>query len=304
MDRQAKTMQGIADIRDGLVSDDDEVDFYSAPPPLSLEAACLTVDREGTVTQRTRTLAAEVPVSITFNGLAYAVMMVSPLDIEDFVTGFALTEQVIERASEIDSIDVRPVELGLLAQVWIPEARARNLMESRRNLVGQTGCGICGIVELEQAVRRYGAISNLPTLDTAAIFAAHDSLASLQPLNAATGAVHAAAFADASGHLLAVREDVGRHNALDKLIGHLARTSIAPSSGFVFMTSRISFELVQKCVATNIPGLVGISAPTDLAVRLSQEYRLTLAALARSDGFQVFSDPFGLWPPMGGGPIT
>ena len=202
-------------------------------------------------------------------------MMVSPLDIEDFVTGFALTEQVIERASEIDSIDVRPVELGLLAQVWIPEARARNLMENRRNLVGQTGCGICGIVELEQAVRRYGAIGDLPTLDTAAIFAAHNSLASLQPLNAATGAVHAAAFADASGHLLAVARMSGATMPSTSSSATLPDVD-RPSAGFVFMTSRISFELVQKCVATNIPGLVGISAPTEPCGHLSQEYRLTL----------------------------
>src|SRR4051794_7876574 len=169
MDRQAKTMQGIADIRDGIVSGDDEVVFLAAPPAPSLETQCLFVARKGAMALRARTLASEVPVSITFNGLAYAVMMASPLDIEDFVTGFSLTEQVIGQVSEVVSVDVRPIELGLLAQVWIPETRARNLMENRRNLVGQTGCGICGIVELEQAVRRYGANSSRPMLDSKAI---------------------------------------------------------------------------------------------------------------------------------------
>lgn len=254
------------------------------------------VPRSGPPGRRGRALAAEVPVSITYNGVAYAVMMASPTNIEDFVTGFSLTEQVVADAKEIEEILVRPIELGLLAQARIPAARAKALMQNRRTLVGQTGCGICGVVELEQAVRRYGGNKTRPRMDAAAVFAAWDALAPLQTLNAATGAVHAAAFADASGTLLVVREDVGRHNALDKLIGHLAVVGVDPAAGFCLMTSRISFELVQKCLASRIPALVGISAPTSLAVRLSRENDLTLAALARADGFQVFSDPFDLFP--------
>ena len=276
-------------------TEEDEILILDAPPPPEVAQPSVFIGRDGAPQPRERVLAAEVPVSITYNGLAYAVMMASPLDIEDFVTGFSLTEEVVKQASEIEEIVVRPIELGLLAQARIPAERGRALMENRRNLVGQTGCGICGVVELEQAVRRYGGNKSRPGMDAAAIFAAWDGLSPRQPLNARTGAVHAAAFADAQGRLLAVREDVGRHNALDKLIGHLAREGVSPSSGFCLMTSRISFELVQKCLASGIPALVGISAPTSLAVRLSQEHNLTLAALARQDGFQVFSDPYRLF---------
>jgi FdhD protein len=276
-------------------TEDDDIVILDAPPPPDFRAGSVFVGRDGRPEARERTLAAEVPVSITYNGLAYAVMMASPLDIEDFVTGFSLTEEVVKQAADIEEILVRPIELGLLAQARIPAELGRAMLENRRNLVGQTGCGICGVVELEQAVRRYGGNKSRPQLDARAVFAAWDGLSERQPLNARTGAVHAAAFADAQGRLLAVREDVGRHNALDKLIGHLARSGIPPESGFCLMTSRISFELVQKCLASGIPALVGISAPTSLAVRLSNEHRLTLLALARKDGFQVFSDPYALF---------
>lgn len=278
------------------MSDEDEIEILSEPPPPRLEAQTLAVARDGSVQERGRALAAEVPVSITYNGLAHAVMMASPLDIEDFVVGFSLTEQIIESPDEIEEIIVRPITLGLLAQAMIPTHRQKALMENRRNLVGQTGCGICGIVELEQAVRRFGPIKARPQISGPAIFKAMDALYPMQILNRDTGAVHAAAFATPDGEILAVREDVGRHNALDKLIGHLARRRIPADQGFCVMTSRISFELVQKCLAAGIPALAGISAPTGLAVRLSAEHRLTLIALARSDTFQVFSDPHGLFP--------
>lgn len=273
--------------------DPDEIVVLDAPPPPHAPAETVFVARDGSSTARGRVLAAEVPVSISYDGLAYAVMMASPVDIEDFVTGFSLTEEVVASPAGIEAIEIRPLELGLLAQVRLAGERGRDMLRSRRTLVGQTGCGICGVVELEQAVRRYGGNRHRPDLDAAAVFAAFDALPGRQALNAATGAVHAAGFATRSGGLLAVREDVGRHNALDKLIGHLARAGIDPASGFVLMTSRISFELVQKCLAAGLPAVAGISAPTGLAVRLSRENNLTLLALARRDGFQVFSDPYG-----------
>jgi FdhD protein len=187
--------------------------------------------------------------------------------------------------------------VGVLAQARIPAARARRLTEQRRNLVGQTGCGLCGLVELEAAIRRYPAIAIRPSISPKAVFAALAALPAGQALNRATGAVHAAAFCSPAGGILAVREDVGRHNALDKLIGHVARTGTAAASGFVLMTSRLSFELVQKCLAMGIPALVGISAPTALAVSLAQDHGLTLVGLARPDRIQVFSDPHGLFAP-------
>ena len=264
----------------------------STPLPAGCRRGQRFIGRDGKAQPRERTLAAEVPVSITYNGLAYAVMMASPLDIEDFVTGFSLTEEVVSHAGEIEEILVRPIELGLLAQARIPAALrpghagepAQPRGPDRLRHLRRGGAGAGGA-----PLRRQQAAGSEMTR---AVFAAWDSLSERQPLNARTGAVHAAAFADAQGRLLAVREDVGRHNALDKLIGHLARAGIPPSSGFCLMTSRISFELVQKCLASGIPALVGISAPTSLAVRLSQEHNLTLAALAREDGFQVFSDPY------------
>lgn len=276
--------------------DEDAIAFAREWPAATVPAAPVYIDRSGRPGARERALAAECPVSITYNGLAHAVMMATPRDIEDFLVGFSLTEEIVGSAAEIESIDVRALELGLLGQVWIPGDRQKAMMEHRRNLVGQTSCGICGLVELEQAVRRYGPVESVPQADAGAVFAAFDALPGLQELNRETGAAHAAAFADRNGRILAVREDVGRHTALDKLIGHIARAGIDPASGFVAMTSRISFELVQKCLARGIPMLAGISVPTSLAVDLARSHRLTLVALARSDGFQVFSDPHGRFP--------
>lgn len=275
--------------------DEDTIAFAREWPPAKVHSSPVFVDRAGIATARQRALASECPVSITYNGLAHAVMMATPQDIEDFLVGFSLTEEIVASAAEIGSLDVRALELGLLGQVWIPAERQKALMEHRRNLVGQTSCGICGLVELEQAVRRYGPIAAKPKAGAAAVFAAFDALPGRQALNAETGAAHAAAFADHEGRLVAVREDVGRHTALDKLIGHLAREGIDPASGFVAMTSRISFELVQKCLSRGIPMLAGISVPTSLAVELARSHGLTLVALARSDGFQVFADPHALF---------
>ena len=277
--------------------DEDLIALAREWPAATASSAPVYVDRSGRGTRRERARASECPVSITYNGLAHAVMMATPRDVEDFLVGFSLTEEIVRSAAEIESIDVRALELGLLGQVWIPADRQKAMLEHRRNLVGQTSCGICGLVELEQAVRRYGPVSTVPRVDAAAVFAAFDALPERQVLNRETGAAHAAAFADRTGRLVAVREDVGRHTALDKLIGQLARESIDPASGFVAMTSRISFELVQKCLSRGIPMLAGISVPTSLAVGLASTHGLSLVALARSDGFQVFADPHGLFPP-------
>jgi FdhD protein len=275
---------------------EDEPDLLDALPPASLRLAMTAVEPSGRAVPGERELAAEVPVSISYNGLAHAVMMASPLDLEDFVTGFSLTEEIVPDASEVEAIDIRPLTVGVLAQARIPEGRAKRLTEQRRNLVGQTGCGLCGLVELEAAIRRYPAIATRPRVDAGAIFTALAGLSARQPLNRATGAVHAAAFCDGAGAIEAVREDVGRHNALDKLIGHLARSGTDPRDGFVLMTSRLSFELVQKCLAMGIPALVGISAPSALAVTLAQDHGLTLVGLARPDRVQAFSDPHRLFP--------
>ena len=249
-----------------------------------------------------RFLAAEVPVSLTYNGIAHVVMMATPRDIEDFAVGFSLAEGIVESAAEIKGVEAREIPPGLLVRVDIPAHRAEALIDRRRGLVGQTGCGICGVTELEHAIRAVRAVGHPPALAPEALFRALEELSGHQPLNRETGAVHAAAFADVQGNILLAREDVGRHNALDKLIGALAREGRDAASGFALVTSRCSFELVQKCAAANVPALVAISAPTDLAVDLARRAGLTLVALARRDAVLVFNDPCGLFSPPADAP--
>ncbi len=252
------------------------------------------ISRDG-ITPGQREVAAEVPVSITFNGLAHAVMMATPQDLEDFVTGFSLSEAIIERASEIESIDLREIEGGgYLAALRVPKERFAAIAAGRRNIVGQSGCGICGIIELENLVRPARPLGAPQKIAPEALFKCLDELRSFQPLNAATGAVHAAAFVK-DGRIIACREDVGRHNALDKLIGHLARSGQSPAEGFVLLSSRCSFELVQKTALAGAPMLVTVSAPTTFAVDLAKKLGLTMIALARSDSMLCFNDPHNLF---------
>jgi len=242
-----------------------------------------------------RPLAAEVPLSLAYNGVAHAVMMISPQDVEDFVRGFSWSERIVEDISEIGELSIREVAPGLLAQISIPSERQKALLTGRRTLVGQTGCGICGVVELEAAIRNLPPIKERPVVGKQAIFTALADLGQHQPLNQATGSVHAAAFVDARGSIQLLREDVGRHNAFDKLIGAMLLAGMSAQEGFVLLTSRCSFELVQKAVVLGVPLLVTISAPTTLAVDLAQRAGLTLVALARSDSLLCFSDPYGLF---------
>jgi len=241
----------------------------------------------------TRALAAEVPVSLTFNGVAHVVMMMTPQDLEDFALGFALAEQIIDAPDQLLSVEVRPIEGGILVRAEIPKERHALILEGRRNMVGQTGCGICGVVELDHAVRDLPPVTATPRADRAAIFRALGALRDLQKLNQETGAVHAAALANDAGEIIAIREDVGRHNALDKLAGHVIRAGLPHDKGFVLLSSRCSHELVQKAVMLGVPMLVAVSAPTTLAVDYAKRTRLTLIALARSDSILCFNDPHG-----------
>jgi FdhD protein len=256
--------------------------------------APIRIARDG-LSPSDRTVAAEVPVSITYNGLAHAVMMATPQDLEDFVTGFSLSEAIIERASEIESIDIREIEGGgYLAALRVPQERFKNVVAGRRNIVGQSGCGICGIIELENLVRPARPLGAPRKVSPETLFKCLEELRAYQPLNAATGAVHAAAFVK-DGKIIACREDVGRHNALDKLIGHLARKAQSPAEGFVLLSSRCSFELVQKTALAGAPMLVTVSAPTTFAIDLAKKLGLTMIALARSDSMLCFNDPHNLF---------
>lgn len=254
----------------------------------------IKVQPDGTETSL-RPLAAEVPISLTFNGVAHVVMMASPQDLEDFALGFALSEQIIEAPEQLTAVEVRPMENGILVQAEIPKDQHHHLLEGRRNMVGQTGCGICGVVELEHAIRDLPAVTAKPSASRETLFRALESIKPLQELNKETGAMHAAALVSDQGDIIAVREDVGRHNAMDKIVGHIHRASLARDEGFVLLTSRCSHELVQKAIILGTPMVAAVSAPTTLAVEYAIRSGLTLVALARSDSMLCFNDPHGVF---------
>ncbi len=241
----------------------------------------------GSTEQIERTIPVETPVAIEINGISFAVMMATPLDIEDFVTGFLLAEGLAD-VGEIGAIAVHEMGdaewgRGLVVRVSLPAHRLEPIMERARRRLGDSSCGICGIESVEAALRPLPRLERRTTATPAAIQRALAGLADQQPLGAMTSATHAAAFSNEQGAILLVREDVGRHNALDKLIGALARVGKNASAGFIVVTSRCSYELVEKAVRARCPLLVAISAPSDLAVRRAQAAGLTLAVLARDD---------------------
>ena len=250
------------------------------------------IARNGEQTAATRELANETPVAIEFDGSPYAVMMLTPADLEDFAVGFAHSERIIAATDEIARMDIRYGARGIGIDVRLHQANSARLAERRRALPGQSGCGICGISTIDEALPQLTQLSSAPRLTRDALFAALDELSGHQTLNRTTGAVHAAAFCRPDGALAALREDVGRHNALDKIIGHLARKRHDVADGFALLTSRCSYELVQKAVLARMTALVTVSAPTELAVEIARSARLTLIALARKDSLLVFNDPF------------
>lgn len=237
----------------------------------------------------------EAPVAIETNGIAYAVMMATPIDLEDFVTGFLMAEG-LAHAGEVGEVALHRVENGEwgeghVARVNLPAERLGPILERARRRVGDSSCGICGIEGVEAALRPLPVLASRSRVTPEAIRRGLDGLAARQELGRLTRATHAAAFCDGDGQVLAVREDVGRHNALDKLVGALARGGIDPAGGFVIMTSRCSYELVEKAVRAGIALLVTISAPTDLAVRRAGAAGLTLAVVARDDAMLVIAPP-------------
>lgn len=247
----------------------------------------LRLTRTGSM-RESRAVPIETPVAVEVNGLGYAVMMMTPAAFGEFATGFLLTERLADTPADILDVDAFETEAGWILRVTLAERCASRIQDRVRHRTSDTGCGLCGISGLEQ-VFRPAATAPLPAVGRDAVFAALDALRAHQPLNRATGAAHAAAFADAGGTIRAAYEDVGRHNALDKLIGALAGTDIG--AGFLLVTSRISFEMVDKALVARAPLLVGISAPTALAIDHARAHDLTLIALARPDAMLVFHDP-------------
>jgi FdhD protein len=238
-----------------------------------------------------RSIPEETAVALTYNGGTYAVMMASPQDLEDFAVGFSLSEGVIGSPSDIDSLEIMRFNDGVELRMWLSGPRADRLDKRRRHIAGPTGCGLCGIESIAEAVRPASVVGHNRQITSEQVMVAMQSLPLRQIINIETRAVHAAAFWDVAKGMVAVREDVGRHNALDKLSGALAHASIAASEGIILLTSRVSVEMVQKSAIIGAPVIVSVSAPTALAVRTADAAGITLAAIARADGFEVFTHP-------------
>jgi FdhD protein len=255
--------------------------------------------RRGRATQASRLVAEETAVALSYNGSTHAVMMATPADLEDFGTGFTLTEGIVERASEIRSIELIPSELGIEVRMWLDGDRATALAARRRAISGPVGCGLCGIESLEQARRTPPRVaSGSSTFHARDLLAAIQALAPLQMLNQQTRSVHAAAFWHPSSGIGPVREDVGRHNALDKLAGALLGEGLPVSGGVVLLTNRLSVEMLQKAAMIGAPVVIAVSAPTTLAIQTAEVAGITLLAIARDDGYGVFTHPHRIVLPL------
>jgi FdhD protein len=245
--------------------------------------------RNGGVQEIVRAVPDEAPVAISFDGRAHVVLMATPRDVEDLALGFTLTERIAE-AAQVRLIVVQPREEGVAVDLLLDPSAAAALDQVRaRTLEGRSSCGLCGVQHMEAAVRPLPKIDEGLCVSRAAIQRALTELEEAQALGRLTRATHAAAWANPDGSLALIREDVGRHNALDKLVGAAARAHLDPAAGFVVVTSRCSYEMVEKAVMAGVSVLVAISAPTALAIRKAEEAGLTLVALARADGHMVFT---------------
>jgi FdhD protein len=260
------------------------------------EAHPRTLWRESTALAGTRLLAEETAVAISYNGSTHVVLMATPADLEDLAVGFSITEGIIDDLAAIEDIRIEAYDLGLDVQVRVREDIAERLAKRRRNMAGPVGCGMCGLESLEAAVRGIAPVTATASFTQASILDAARALEGHQVLNRATSAVHAAGFFRDDSGLGLVREDVGRHNALDKLIGALMRAGTPCSEGGIIVTSRISVELVQKVAVAGSGLLAAISAPTALAVRTAAETGVTLAAIVRGRSFECFTHPDRIKP--------
>lgn len=260
------------------------------PPPLS---------RINRLTHRTvgdkwadRMVPEETPVALSYAGTTHAVMMASPADFDDFALGFSLTEGIIASPEEIESIEVEDLGAGIDIQIRLKDTANTRFQARRRRLAGPVGCGLCGIESIDEAMRSVDHVDKSTlTLYADDIVGSVRLLSKVQPLHAETGAVHAAGFYIPGKGIVAAREDVGRHNALDKLAGALAKAGIDGASGAVVVTSRVSVEMVQKTAAIGAALIIAVSAPTALAIRTADEAGMTLVALVRGEDFDIFTHP-------------
>ena len=236
-------------------------------------------------------IAEEVPISLIYNGISHVVMLATPTNLEEFALGFSITEGIIKNPKELLSVRIYNRSNGIEVQLKIPDHRFQCMTDKGRNLTGRTGCGLCGASTLKQAIRQPNSVYGELTLTANDLRSALLDICNHQKLNQITGAVHAAAWAVPGQGIVELREDVGRHNALDKLIGFLLRSDKDLSAGFVIVTSRASYEMVQKTAWIGITLLAAISAPTGLAIRLANETGLTLIGFARDDQHVIYTHP-------------
>lgn len=234
-------------------------------------------------------VAEEVPVALEFNGISHAVMMVTPDDLEDFAYGFALTECIVDAPSQIHDCEWISTDQGCTVSLTIAAACFARLKEKRRNLTGRTGCGLCGTESLAHAIRPLEPLLTPLCVDANAVVMAASNLRERQLLLAVTGATHAAAWCTVDGYIALIREDVGRHNALDKLVGALVRSGVDASNGFAIVSSRASYEMVQKTATAGIALLAAVSGVTGLAVDVAQSAGLTLLGFTRGADFSIYS---------------
>ena len=247
--------------------------------------------KRGAIEHTTDLVAEEVPVALVYHDVPHVVMLATPADLEDYAVGFTLSEGLVERADEIRGVEVVAGEASVDVKITVAWERFAQLLQRRRNLTGRTGCGLCGAESAADAIRECPAVPAGLSVSTAELHAAIAQLAARQPINARTGSVHAAAWVVPGEGIQLVREDVGRHNALDKTIGALVRARADLAGGYMLITSRASYEMVQKCATVGIALLVALSAPTAFAVRLAERCGLTLVAFARADQHVVYAHP-------------
>jgi FdhD protein len=236
-------------------------------------------------------IAEEVPISLVYNGVPHVVMLATPTNLEDFALGFSITEGIIQTPAELQSTHVYNRSNGIEVRLQIPESRFCHLSDNSRNLTGRTGCGLCGASTLQQAIRDPKSVQGNLSVPAPELFSSLAQISEHQQINQLTGAVHAAAWVVPGQGVQYVREDVGRHNALDKLIGLLLRIGKNPADGFVLITSRASYEVVQKAASVGVTLLAAMSAPTGLAIRLAEEAGLTLVGFVRDNKHVVYSHP-------------
>lgn len=295
---------GDGDCDDGASCDGASCDGAAGHGYAAASAVPAASWHDGVLDAASETVAEEVPVALVYNGISHAVMLASPRDLEDFAVGFSLSERIVRAAGDIRDIEAEPGPHGITLALGIAPGAMARLKDGRRARTGRTGCGLCGLDSLAWFAREAslldprdgGAHDAGAAFDPAVLHRAMGELGARQRLHQATGAMHAAGWAGPDGALLLVREDVGRHNALDKLVGAMARTGVDAAAGFAVVTSRASFEMVQKAARARMPLLAAVSAPTAMAVRLAEQAGVTLAGFVRGGRHVVYSHPGRLRP--------